>query len=717
MKLWPFSGGETTKARQTVDAAASLVVGTNLTPQWAPDNFENFATEGYSRNEVAFACVQAIATSGSEARLRLMAGPRDEPEEVVSGPLVDLLEQPNDEQSQFEFVEELLTYLYIAGNNYVFKLRGGGGKVLSWHNLRPDRVQVWPGDRGGQRVRGYIYQLDGIEYLIEPGDIVHIKRPNPANDWYGLSPFHVLARRVNLDSSMTAFQKVFFENAGVLSGILKMKRKLQTQEEANRIKGQWRAQLAGIRNWHRIAVLDEDADYQQMAIDLDKMTMMDLTTVSESRICMTFGVPLSVVGAVLGMQSSSYANRESDQQNFWRNTLMPEYRRICGALTRGSRDDFTEARQSRIEPDFAGVAALRENEDAKHKRANEGWTSGLLTRNQALTIIGLDQQPPEWGDVYRTSISVIAYGPGKPEPVLTRATTQPPGPAAAAALDEPAPDQPQKMLTAPHPDEWRTLNGPETEREARYLQLLEQSVSALRSRMEADITAYHARWSSRVNGVMGRQMQLRPGTFEGKALDDLGFDEDDLLPPEADTDLQRLFAALQLLIIEVTWNSVNLSGLLGDIPFEAGAPPVQRLLAEGATRVVQINDTTRQAIRESLVRGVANGYSIQQMANGVPADGYPGIRSIVTEMYRGRAETIARTETAVAQNTAAAERYRAAGVVRVKIMDGTQDDACAAVAGTEQSLEWFASNPTAHPRCIRAGLPIIEAVNHAGVIG
>lgn len=691
-----------------MESAASLVVGANLTPQWPDDNYLNFAAEGYNRNELAFACVQAIATSGSEARLRLITGPRDEPEEVESGPLVELLEQPNPEQSQFEFIEALLTYLYIAGNAYVFKLRGGAGRVLSWHNLRPDRVQVWPGAERGERLRGYIYTLDGREFLVQPDDIIHIKRPNPTSDWYGLSPFHVLARRVNLDTSMTAFQKVFFENAGVLSGILKLKRRLQDEQEANRIRGQWRAQFAGIRNWHRIAILDEDAEYQQMAIDLDKMTMLDLTQVSEARICAVFGVPPSVVGAMLGMESSSYANRESDQKLFWRSTLMPEYRRISGALTRGSRDDFSEAQRARIEPDFSTVAALQENADARYKRATEAFSIGFITRNEARVHVGLDPLDPEYGDVFRVPIAVLELGPGKPAPAPLAL------PASAASTARTEDEPPAKLLRAPGAA-WRQLAYTPTEREQRYLDLLEAAMAPIRTRMAQDMESYHQRLAQRVNGVLGRQMQRTPGPFEGKALDDLGFDEHDLVPPEADTDLQRVMAALHLLIIETTWNTVNLSGLVGDVPFEAGTPPVQRLLAEGATRVVQINDTTRQAIRESLIRGVANGYSIQQMANGVPADGYPGIRSLVTELYRGRAENIAVTETGTAQNQAASERYKAAGVSRVLIMDGTDDPACAAVAGTEQTVDWFAANPLGHPRCRRAGLPVIEAAERVGV--
>ena len=52
----------------------------------------------------------------------------------------------------------------------------------------------------------------------------HLKLPNPEDDNFGLSPLHVISKIINLDMSITDFNKAYFNNAGVPSGLLKLKK-------------------------------------------------------------------------------------------------------------------------------------------------------------------------------------------------------------------------------------------------------------------------------------------------------------------------------------------------------------------------------------------------------------------------------------------------------------------------------------------------------------
>src|SRR4029453_14665060 len=101
---------------------------------------------------------------------------------------------------------------------------------------------------------------------------------------------------------------------------------------------------------------------------------------------------------------------------------------------------------------------------------------------------------------------------------------------------------------------------------------------------------------------------------------------------------------------------------------------VAQLLTEAAQQVTNIDRTTREAIQDQLVVGQANGFSNWEIANGRRDLKLPGIQGVYFDKGAGRPEMIARTELQHAQNEASMNRYQAANVERVRIVDGAECD-------------------------------------------
>ena len=223
------------------DLAAAVMLGTGLAgvPQYPEDDYYNYAREGYGRSELVYACIREIYTSAAEGRLRAEKG---DGAEIETGPLADHLRNPNPEQEQFEFLENINLYLDIAGKAPILKERGQAGQVVAWRVLRPDRVTTVPGPRGPL---GYIYTVGGVEYPIAPEDMGVVKLMNPFDDFEGLSPLHVLAKMVNLDMSMTDFNKSFFQNSAIPGGILNVKRRIRTAQEADELRSHFMSMFSG----------------------------------------------------------------------------------------------------------------------------------------------------------------------------------------------------------------------------------------------------------------------------------------------------------------------------------------------------------------------------------------------------------------------------------------------------------------------------------------
>jgi HK97 family phage portal protein len=318
----------------------------------------------------------------------------------------------------------LVMYRSIAGNAYIEKVRSGAGKIVELWLPRPDRVLVVP-DR--QRfVAGYDYVIGAETFRWPAADIAHVKGRNPlasdAADFYGMPPLAALAGRVDLDNWTRQFTASFFQNAGVPVGLLSIT-KAVTEQERKMIQDRFAQMHGGPKNWHRLMVLDGgQATYTPMAVPLGESGagLSDLDEINEARICMAFGVPPSLVATRLGMNSSSYANRQSDKENFWELTLVPLLREIAADLTLGFRGEYPDV--DHLAFDTASVRALQEDEDKLATRVIALAGAGLMTQEEARLKLGLPEKPEEAEPVYLLASNVVPTpadqltAPALPEP-------------------------------------------------------------------------------------------------------------------------------------------------------------------------------------------------------------------------------------------------------------------------------------------------------------
>jgi hypothetical protein len=137
----------------------------------------------------------------------------------------------------------------------------------------------------------------------------------------------------------------------------------------------------------------------------------------------------------------------------------------------------------------------------------------------------------------------------------------------------------------------------------------------------------------------------------------------------------------------------NVADALGRIvPNKAVARITDDLLTYGGERIVDINARTLQAISIELAEGTKRGYSVAQLIDGVPAEDFRGVLNVGLDNGVGvwgdaRAETIARTETALSYNRAALGGYKEFNVRQVQAIDGDKDEQCAVRNGQTFSID------------------------------
>lgn len=385
-------------------------------------DYLSYAGEGYAKNSVVYSCIRKIATTAPAASLRverIVDGQR----EAVDSELTKLFQFPNPYLSAFEFQEIIHTYLNLIGECFLIKVGLGrsAGRPLNKPELwfaRPDRMHPVPAEK---KLLGYVYiSEDGRRTPFTTDEIIHVKYPNPLDQWEGLgrglSPLSAAAMEADVDNSSSAFMKDFFQNACVPFGLLKSKHILDdgdvvrirtrmkeqygsaastsgtvTNQQQNWNGWKYSASRASTR-WHELMILDADMDYQKMGGAPADLALPEIRALTESRICAVFDVPPILVGVQVGLKNvggfNETAVREARRQ-LWFDKLIPDNLRIAEAFTKAFADHLSESEV--IGHDYSQVAILQEDRTARFNRATQGYTNGWLTQNEARREAGFKE--------------------------------------------------------------------------------------------------------------------------------------------------------------------------------------------------------------------------------------------------------------------------------------------------------------------------------------
>jgi len=620
------------KAEAEFSIASAVPLVNDLSSVVYPDdNYRNFAQEGYSRSAIVNACIRELSTGAATARYYSETQNPDGAVETTNTPLSQLIAFPNGTQDFYTWIERLVTYLYVSGNVYVLKERSRGNAITSLYLLRPDRVSIMP---SGEGVKGYTYEIDGKEYFLAPEDVGHLSFPNPNGDLYGLSPLHVLSRTVNLDMSMTDFAKTYFQNAGVPSGLLKVKRRLTNQEEANRIRSRWRSSFGGTTNFHRVAILDDDAEYQQMASSPSDMALTELHNHTESRICSVLGVPPILISANVGLARSTFSNYKEARLSFHSETLEPLINKVVRFLNYCVGYEFEDS----IAVDFAEMRAFLNDKDSDNSRATALFGAGIITLNEARELVGESALPD--GDVRRMPTSIIESS------IASIGAELPAGFAGVlSAKAEPVTPRGRKMGDA-----------------------LIKERNRLAEKYEPKLQSYYRSLKSRVNGIIGRNLERNTEITKAG----FGFSAGELIPDSQIGDLSELFYRMFVDVAKSTVGIINDSGVAGEIIFSETAPFVSKLTSQAPIRAQLVHNTVQKNVAQMMSTAFERGYGLDQLASGVPDEKFAGLKSLMNESEK-RAILVARTETMRSQNKTTGEVYKAQGFEYVRAYDEDGD--------------------------------------------
>jgi HK97 family phage portal protein len=372
-------------------------------------NYANYVTNGYGRNELVYSCIRYRAEAITQAALRVYPAGRGEP--IDDHPLRRLFANPNPICNEFEFWEVQSTYKDLAGTNFTLIVRGRGGAAAQLWPLRPDLVGVLPGRNYLRDPTDYVwvYRPDpsnpDLLALIAREDMIRVRYPNPnPNDpgwrWFGQPPLRAAARAVTLDNAATDFVDTLLRNHAMPSLVVETTATDMTNALHERLQSLWRKTFGGPRRGEP-AFLQRGMTVKALGMNLRDLEFPDLRSVSETRICMAFGVEPILVGAKEGLEHNAYKDYREARLSFWEESMITEEKRYLAPIVKQLVPDFAGVgrRAFRVGWDNSEVLALKESQQQIWDRATRALQVGGITVNDFNFLVGLPDKGAA-GDVF-----------------------------------------------------------------------------------------------------------------------------------------------------------------------------------------------------------------------------------------------------------------------------------------------------------------------------
>ena len=526
-------------------------------------------------------------------------------------------------------------------------------------------ARMWPSRDARGNLIGWIMDRDapsgGVPFTTD--EILWFTTGGPDDDVWGTSVVEAVYSQVPLTDMMARHTADVLSSGGRLAGMLSPKDRALDEAEYQDAVRAWRNVTSDPNSAKRLLIFPEPMEYTAGSSTPAEIGIPELATLNRDEILTAFPISPYMLGVPTPGGLNSGEVRREDRRDYWEGTIQPRADLIEETIQVGLLARYEQV----MGQTFDFELSIPRLDDApvllEKAAAFKGLVSIGLDPREALDAVGLAHI--KWSGL-----------PDLLDPAKQAA--------AAAEAKEAIGDGSRSVVQDGSPRDNTSTQ-----------QVVVGKV--IKSREEVADQQTPA-----IRDFLGTQRdrvveRIRSDYAKVKALPDSRKAWAAKTDPEW-WDVAAEDAALQQnlrsLYIEAGRSSLQVvADSLGRIvPNKAVDRVVSDLLAYGGERIRDINARTLQSITIELAEGARRGYTISQLIDGVPGEGYKGVLNVGLDNGVGvwgdaRAETIARTETALSYNRAALDAYKEFRVARVLAYDGDGDPECAARNGREFSID------------------------------
>lgn len=284
---------------------------------------------GLYADPVATAPYKLRRTDGTKlVREKTKTTPKDH--EVGPADLYRLLDKPNPFMLYDELLSLLVIDLLLVGNGYWFKWQTTSeGRPLALYRLAPSHVKIVPSQFGP---KAYEYQPPGVRkpMRISPENIIHFRRPNPHDNYYGMGVIQGAGRSMDLELAVTDTMTSYYENRADPSLIVQSERRVP-RDVFNKLRAQLRQRVSGTKRAGELLVLEAGLKASSLDRSASDNLFADLSIMSRDRVLSKFRANPKLLGL---MDETGGSDKISDaRREFDNSALRPFMRRLQASIS------------------------------------------------------------------------------------------------------------------------------------------------------------------------------------------------------------------------------------------------------------------------------------------------------------------------------------------------------------------------------------------------
>lgn len=259
-----------------------------------------------------YACVAKISDTIASMELSVEKKDKDgNKTPMLAHPAQRLLSvEPNEHMGAYEFWQMIISDALLYGTGHA--LITPDAQEMYW--IPATEMEFTVDKKTGRK----FYKYRGAPSPVPASQVLEIKA------FRGENPTKVQLQNLKVAKSVQNFGATFFENGGMLGGILTTKEPL-TLEQMQQASERWSQEYMGSGNAHKVAILGGGFNYQPLSVPLEQLQFLQSKEYSTQEIARFYQVP----PAMIGMDgNTAYSNYEQQVLQFFQGTILPWVRRI-----------------------------------------------------------------------------------------------------------------------------------------------------------------------------------------------------------------------------------------------------------------------------------------------------------------------------------------------------------------------------------------------------
>ena len=342
----------------------------------------NVTEQGALGISTVYACVYRIASTVASLGLEIYVRDGRDVNVANMHPAYQVLDNPNDENTPYEFWETLVASALVYGCGFAIIERNNRGyaeRLIPVHYYDVDIKEI-----NGERI--YSVRDYGV---VMPDNMLEVC------NMHRMSPIRLHRENIGLAKAAQDFGSEYFGQKGQMTGVLASDQPLR-KEQMDVIQNSWNSSSmnAGTK------LLPFGFKYQRITITPDEAQFIETRKFQAEEICRIYSVPPSLVQLP---SQTTYNNVEQQNLQFARHTIAPWAKRIEQEIDRKLIQSFE---RPGIYSKFNMNDLYRGDLAGRTNFYTQMLQSGVMSINEVRAKEQMN--PVEGGDVHTVQINQIA---------------------------------------------------------------------------------------------------------------------------------------------------------------------------------------------------------------------------------------------------------------------------------------------------------------------